>query len=146
MKAQDFYHALVLTQVSPLGIHNIRLDFSLADTDAYQSIHMQPDPRDNLAKKFERRIRDAHVKYKISPSGKVEISIACSKHSFRLETDQDVTELFAFVGGVRDYLMQWLHDTSARIVPPIHAWRLIHADLRMFQCLKDCILLCLTWS
>jgi DNA repair protein RadA len=66
---------------------------------------------------------------KAFPCGTVDISIACSKYSFRLETEWDVTELFAFVGGIRDTLLCWLRDVGDIIVPPLQFWRLVHADL-----------------
>jgi DNA repair protein RadA len=129
LKAQDFYHALLLTEIAPLGIHNIRLDLSLAKPDYYHRILSAPDEKEKGAKKLEHRTGDIHVLYKSFPCGTVDISIACSKHSFRLETEWDVTELFAFVGGVRHTLTCWLRDVNDVIVPPLEYWRLVHADL-----------------
>ena len=57
------------------------------------------------------------------------VYITCSDRPFKLETDNDVSSLFAFFGQVRDRLLYLLSDVRERIVPSIMEWRLIQCDV-----------------
>ena len=53
----------------------------------------------------------------------------CSNNPFRLETEEDLVSLIAFLGAVRDRLVVFLHDIHERIVPDIMQWYLTQCDI-----------------
>ena len=73
----------------------------------------------NKAKVHEERIGQVksspNVKYYLYPKGKIMVYIICSDRPFKLETDNDVSSLFAFFGQVRDRLLYLLSDVRERI-------------------------------
>jgi len=65
----------------------------------------------------------------IYPKGKAMVYVKCSEHPFRLETENDVSYLFSFLGQVRDRMVVWLHDVRETIVPSIMEWHLLQCDI-----------------
>jgi DNA repair protein RadA len=130
-QAENFLHALILLDTAPLEMHNLRLKLQLIDPRRYYDLVplTYREEKKNKAKVHEERIGDAHVTFRVYPIGTVEISIACSKSPFRVETDWDVTKLISFVGEVRNKLQSWLRDVNDSVVPTIEQWYLIHADI-----------------
>lgn len=78
-----------------------------------------------------------NVKYLIYPNGRVLVYIACSDTPFKLETDNDVSFLFAFLGQVRDRLLHALSDVRERFVPSIMDWRLLECDVNKDVVIDD---------
>ncbi len=70
-----------------------------------------------------------NVRYIIYPKGKVMVYVKCSEHPFRLETENDVSNFFSFIGQVRDRMVIWLHDLHETVVPSIMEWRLLQCDI-----------------
>jgi hypothetical protein len=62
----------------------------------------------NRAKPYEENIGRRHVSYRLSPNGTVEVAVATTDTPFRIERDEDVSALFAFLGQVRDRFLYHL--------------------------------------
>ena len=63
------------------------------------------------------------------PNGKVMVYVKCSEDPIRLETENDVSYFFSFLGQVRDRLIIWLSDLRETVVPPIMEWHLLQCDI-----------------
>ena len=57
------------------------------------------------------------------------VYISCSDKPFKLEDDNDVSSLFAFLGQTRDRLLHLLSDVREKIVPNVMEWSLIQCDV-----------------
>ena len=55
------------------------------------------------------------------------MSSAVRIHS-NFETDSDVSNLFSFLGQVRDRMVLWLNDVRETVTPSIMEWRLLQCD------------------
>ena len=64
-----------------------------------------------------------------SPNGTVEIAVKSSDTPFRLETDEDESIIFSFLGQVRDRLLYHVSDIRERHIPSIMEWVLKACDL-----------------
>jgi hypothetical protein len=74
----------------------------------------QNERRINRAKRHEENIGRRHVTYIFSPNGTVEIAVKSSNTPFRLETDEDESILFSFLGQVKDRLLYCIKDIRER--------------------------------
>ena len=83
----------------------------------------------NRAKPYEEIIGRRHVTYTFSPNGTVEIAVKSSDTPFKLETDEDESIIFSFLGQVRDRLLYHVSDIRERHIPPIMNWILKACDL-----------------
>jgi hypothetical protein len=97
------------------------------DKEYYTGLTQEPRPK-NKAKLHEEIIGKRHVGYTFSPNGTVQVSVISSDNPFKLETDEDVSFLFSFLGRVRDRLLYHVSDVRERIVPSIMEWRLKGCD------------------
>ena len=70
-----------------------------------------------------------NVTYIIYPKGRVMVYVKCSEIPFRLETENEVSYLFSFLGQVRDRMIIWLHDVRETVVPSIMEWSLLQCDI-----------------
>jgi hypothetical protein len=115
----------------PLYIHKLHLQLSVAPEYYHTSttITALPQTERNKGKQHLERMARADVNFVVYPNGKVMISIACSNNPFKLQTDEDVTILFSFLGQVRDRLITFLADRHERIVPDIMDWELTECDI-----------------
>jgi hypothetical protein len=84
---------------------------------------------ENRGKAHEEIIASVLVKYLFYPNGRVMIFVSCSNTPFRLESDDDLGHLMAFLGAVRDRLVVFLHDRHERAVPDIVQWHLTECDI-----------------
>ena len=57
------------------------------------------------------------------------VYVRCSENPFRLESENDVSYLFSFLGQVRDRMVIWLHDSRETVVPSIMEWYLMQCDI-----------------
>src|SRR6476469_9308072 len=71
----------------------------------------------------------SHIHFLSTPNGTVEIAVKSSDTPFRLETDEDESVIFSFLGQVRDRLLYHLSDIRERLTPPIMDWILKACDL-----------------
>jgi hypothetical protein len=126
-KARSFLDILTQLPFAFLHIHRLQLMLSL-DKEYYTGLKQEPC-RKNKAKLYEEIIGTRHVSYTFSPNGTVLISVVSSDNPFRLETDEDVSALFAFFGQVKDRLLYHVSDLRERIVPNIMEWHLKGCDI-----------------
>ena len=127
-KAQSFLDVLFSLGRYPLFIHKLHLQLWIAP-EYYQTITALPQTKKNKGKQYLERMARADVNFVIYPNGKVMISIACSNNPFKLETDEDETILFSFLGQVKDRLLYLVNDPRERTVPSIMEWRLSGCDI-----------------
>jgi hypothetical protein len=83
----------------------------------------------NRAKPYEENISRRHVTYRLSPNGTVEVYVATTDTPFRIERDEDISALFAFLGQVRDRFLYQVGDIKEKHVPAILNWILKQCDL-----------------
>ena len=69
------------------------------------------------------------VNYVFYSGGTVDVHARCSNNPFKLENEDDVNNIIAFFGQIRDRLITFLMDRHERIVPPIMFWELSECDL-----------------
>lgn len=135
-KAQSFLDVLVAWGgTAPFYIHKIQLQLNV-ERACYDDINIiesadkneaiQPKKRAKLLQEYVGMTR---VNYIYSPNGKVQISVACSRYPFKIETDEDIGILFSFFGQVRDRMLYHLHDPHERKVPVPTKWRLVGCDV-----------------
>jgi hypothetical protein len=98
------------------------------NTEFYNELKQKEQPI-NRAKPYEENIGRRHVTYRLSPNGTVEVSVATTDTPFRIERDEDVSAIFAFLGQVRDRFLYHVSDIRERHVPPLLNWILKQCDL-----------------
>jgi hypothetical protein len=126
-KAQSFLDVLMLLHFSPPHIHKLQMMFNL-DKEYYKELKQNEQPI-NRAKSYEENIGRRHATYRLSPNGTVEVSIRTTNTPFRIEKDEDVSNLFSFLGQVRDRFLYHVSDIRERHVPPLLDWILKQCDL-----------------
>ena len=102
----------------------------------YNEIFLKPWPY-NKTKIEKERIEIREVTYRFHKRGSIEIYIACSENPFQLETEDDVNNIFVFLGQVKDRLACILNDPRERIVPQLDTWILKYCDFNKDGELKD---------
>ena len=131
-KARYFLDVLKLIRFSPLCIHKLQLQLSI-NSEVYHDVKHEFNKYNRVKVHLERigtQVKGIpNVKYLIYPNGRVLVYIACSDTPFKLESDNDVSFLFAFLGQVRDRLLYVLSDVRERFVPSIMDWRLLECDV-----------------
>lgn len=139
-KAQHFLDVLKLIRFSSLCIHKLQLQLSV-NSEVYHDVKHEPNEYNRVKVHLERignQVKGVpNVKYLIYPNGRVLVYIACSDTPFKLETDNDVSFLFAFLGQVRDRLLYVLSDVRERFVPSIMDWRLLECDVNKDVVIDD---------
>jgi hypothetical protein len=126
-KAQSFLEVLLLLPFTPPYLHKIQLMFHL-DMEYYNELK-QNEQSINRAKPYEEIIGRRRVTYRLSPNGTVEVAISTTDTPFRIEKDEDVSDLFSFLGQVRDRFLYHVSDIRERHVPPLLNWILKQCDL-----------------
>jgi len=116
-KSQHILDVLTNLQFAPFCIHKLQLQLDIVP-EGYDDTNLGSQTK-NKAKVHEERIGQVksspNVKYYLYPKGKIMVYIICSDRPFKLETDNDVSSLFAFFGQVRDRLLYLLSDVRERI-------------------------------
>ena len=126
-KAHTFLEMLVALAYAPPCIHKLLLMFNL-NKEFYNELEQKEQPI-NRAKPYEENIGRRHVAYRLSPNGTVEVAVATTDTPFRIETDEDVSALFAFLGQVRDRFLYHVSDIKEQHVPNLLNWILKQCDL-----------------
>ena len=122
---------LILIPFRPAYIHNIHLQVDI-DRNEYECITSKERAGCRSKEHHERigRVKGMpNVSYMIYPKGKVMVYVKCSENPFRLETENDVSYFFSFLGQVRDRMVIWLSDLHETIVPSIMEWHLLQCDI-----------------
>jgi hypothetical protein len=57
------------------------------------------------------------------------VYVKCSENPFRLQTENDVSYFFSYLGQVRDRMVLWLKDVRETVVPSIMQWFLWQCDI-----------------
>ena len=109
-RANTFLEALLLIPYQPIFIHNLHFEVNINQKE-YKLMSSKQEGRDRYKSHFDRiggrkGIQNAH--YIMYPKGKVMIFASCSENAFKLETDNDVSYFFSFLGQVRDRMVLWL--------------------------------------
>ena len=86
-------------------MHNIHL-WTIINKNHYEEITQSLSI--NKTKIIRERIGLREVIFKFNKKGSIEIDIACSKYSFKIETDDDVNNFFIFLGKVTIYISIYL--------------------------------------
>lgn len=140
--ADTLLTALAMAGRAPLGIHNMHIKVTLLhdpsdtanDDNPYNRVdnsyleHGKEGKR-NRTKLYPERVGDKEIFYRLYPNNTVMIGIACTDNPFPLDSQEHVTSLFCFLGGMRNVLRLWLSDTSDQFVPPVHDWYMTEADV-----------------
>lgn len=119
-RARSFLDVLVLLPFAPLYIHKLQL-ITFVNKQYYSDL-TQNESSINRAKTHEEIIGRRFVTYTFSPNGTVQIAIRSSDTPFRLETDEDESIIFSFLGQVRDRLLYHVGDIRERNIPGIMEW------------------------
>ena len=130
-KAQSLLDVLCSLGRHPLYIHKLYLQLSITP-EYYRTSTITaalPQTKRNKGKQYLERMAKADVNFIIYPNGKVMISVACSNSPFKLETDEDESTLFSFLGQIRDRLLYLVNDPRERAIPSIMNWRLSGCDI-----------------
>ena len=126
-KAQSFLDVLIRLPFAPLYIHKLQLRLSI-DKQYYKEL-THKEGRINRAKIHEEIIGRRHITYTFSPNGTVEIAVKSSDTPFKIETEQDESVIFSFLGQVKDRLLYRIGDIKERSVPAITEWILKACDV-----------------
>jgi hypothetical protein len=120
-------YVLPLLHDVPLNIHKLHLMTRIA-SEYYDEIAL-PTSRWNSAKEHQEIVGTAFIKYIFYENGTVMVFIESSNNPFKLEVYDDLNNLIAFLGQVRDRLVVFLQDRHERIVPEIIQWELKQCDI-----------------
>lgn len=120
-------YVLSLLHDVPLHIHKLHLVTRIA-SEYYYEIALSSS-RWNSAKEHQEIVGTAFVKYIFYANGAVMVFIESSNNPFKLEDYDDLGNLIAFLGQVRDRLIVFLQDRHERIVPEIMRWELKQCDI-----------------
>ena len=120
-------YVLPLLHDVPLNIHKLHL-MTRITSEYYHEIAL-PSSRWNSAKEHQEIVGTAFVKYIFYANGAVMVFIESSNNPFKLEDYDDISNIIAFLGQVRDRLVVFLQDRHERIVPDIMQWELKQCDI-----------------
>jgi hypothetical protein len=120
-------YVLPLLPTLPASIHKIQLELKL-NPEYYKEICLVARSG-NRGKVHEEIIASILVKYLFYPNGRIMIFISCSNTPFKIEREEDICRLMAFLGAVRDRLVVFLHDRHERAVLDIVQWHLTECDI-----------------
>ena len=126
-RKQNFLdHLIAYGGTAPLYLHKIQLQFHF-EPRYYNRILTHEERRSKTTSVYFGRMR--HVTYIYSPNGTAQVFVACTDSSFKIETDEDIDNLFSFLGRIRDRSLDHLRDQNEHIVPVITKWRLVGCDI-----------------
>lgn len=112
----------------PLKLHRIQLMLSIRPTSLCE-IGCKEPLKGNGQWSFRAEIEDHWVTYTFSPNGTVTIYINASRHPFDIETDEDDSKLFAFLGQVKDRLLNIFGYYHLLEIPTLMDWECIGFDI-----------------
>jgi hypothetical protein len=98
------------------------------NTEYYNELE-RTEETNNRAKSHDEFIGRQYVTYRMSPNGTVEVHIKTNDSPLKIERDEDVSAIFAFLGQVRDRFLYHVSDIRERNVPPLLSWILKQCDL-----------------
>ena len=86
-------------------------------------------PYKGTAKSITERIGIHTVEFLIHPNGSVMVYVSCSEQPFRLQHEQDVSNILFFLGRVEERIRLLLSDVRDNVVPPLRRWVLKACDV-----------------
>ncbi len=92
-------HILPLLPTAPSYIHNIHLKLSITH-QYYRELDLPTIPG-NKGRTTTVVIGKSKVDYTFYPNGTVNVEVMCSKHPFRIQTEEDRSRLLGFFGQVQ---------------------------------------------
>ena len=127
-KASNFLEVLRALDFSLTYMHKINLYLSIGK-DYYDEICRlnKGPPGDNGH--FQERIGSRWVEFYYYQNGSVQVFVECSKNPLRMQTENDVSIFFSFMGQIRDRMIFQLYDRSELIIPPTERWILKQCDI-----------------
>lgn len=127
-KAQAFLDVLLLVPHIPLYIHKLQLLVTISKDDYKELIQLQYN-ESKRKRSHEEIIGRRYVKYLFSMNGTIEIFVTSNHSPFKIETDEDESLLFSFLGQVRDRLLYHVGDVRELYIPSLMDWILVQCDL-----------------
>jgi hypothetical protein len=117
-------YVLPLLPTVPLHIHNIHLKCEvITSSKAYHSELQLPRYKRNIGKYQVLNIDNIPVSYVFYPNGSIDVYTKNSENPFRLQTEEDCTNLTAFFRKIKDNL------PSQIAVPDIDQWEFTECDI-----------------
>jgi len=126
-KASSLLEVLSALPFAPPYLHKLQLMFRL-DREYYIELKQKEEPV-NRKKPYEEIVGRRRVTYILSPNGTVEVHIQTTDTPLRIERDEDISSIFAFLGQARDRFLYHVSDIRERYVPPLMSWVLKQCDL-----------------
>ena len=125
-RKQNFLdHLIAYGGTAPLCLHKIQLQFRI-EHRYYNRILISEESR---SKTIRGHFGMSYVTYIYSPNGTAQVFVSCTNYPFKIETDEDIDNLFSFLGRIRDRSLDHLRDQNEHIVPVITKWRLVGCDI-----------------
>lgn len=117
-------YVLPLLPTVPLHIHNIHLKCEvITSSKAYHSELQLPRYKRNIGKYQVLNIDNIPISYVFYPNGTIDVYTKNSENPFRLHTEEDCTNLIAFIRKIKDNL------PSQIAVPDIDQWEFTECDI-----------------
>jgi hypothetical protein len=120
-------YVLPLLPHVPLGIHKLELMLKI-NSLYYQDINTTYN-RWNRGREHEEIIGHTLAKYRFYPNGTIMVFVQSNNIPLKLETEDDLVYVIAFLGQLRDRLIIFLNDKHERVVPDIMQWELKQCDI-----------------
>ena len=125
-RAQTFLEMLLVLPYAPPYIHKLQLLLTISNTDDGKLL-LRHDGR--RKRSHEEVIGRRYVKYLVSGNGTIEIFVRSNDSPFRIETHEDESLFFTFLGQVRDRLLYHVGDVRESHIPSVMDWILVQCDL-----------------
>lgn len=117
-------YVLPLLPSTPMHIHNIHLKCeTITDGSSYYELLQLPTYKRNIGKYQVLNIDNIPVSYVFYPNGTIDVYTKNSENPFRLQTEEDCTNLIAFFRKIKDNL------PSQIVVPDIDLWEFTECDI-----------------
>jgi hypothetical protein len=124
-KAHSFLEVLTQLALYLLYIHKLQIWTSIAR----ENYDLMEWPYKGTAKAVTERIGIHTVEFHIHPNGSVMVYVSCSEQPFRLQYEQDVSDILFFLGRVEERIRLLLSDVRDSVVPPLRSWVLKACDV-----------------
>jgi hypothetical protein len=127
-KSQSMLDAIISAGDQPLYIHKLECKFVI-DKQAFayleESLFKGGTPATVVTEIGKHRI----ARIAVYPNGTVMGFIGCTNRPFKIEAEEDIVQLFTFLGHVRMMVISALMDYHEDFVPPLSDWLLLACDL-----------------
>jgi len=125
-KAHNFHDVLTQLALYLLYIHKLQIWTSVPEEN-YELTDWTC--RKGTAKSITERIGIHMVEFHIPPNGSVMVYVSCSEQPFRLQYEQDVSDILFFLVRVEERIRLLLSDVRDSVLPPMRRWILKACDV-----------------